>query len=97
MSKYILLVHIGNCVKRGNNWIQDTWYDYDPEEYQEYQTYEEAHKAFEKIDLTKYTLPKPSKFLFKEIVIPEYDDDGEITGYEGIDYEERFYQDWIDG
>lgn len=97
MSKYIVWVRQGNCIKRGNAWIQDTWYDYNPEEYHEYSTYEEARKAFEKIDLTRHHLSSERKFIFKEIIIPEVDDDGDITGYEIIDYEERFFKDWIDG
>lgn len=97
MSKYIVRVHIGNCIRRGNDWIQDTWYDYEPEEYHEFKTYGEAFEEFERIDLEKYHLSNERKFLFKEVVQPVYDDDGEIDEYETIDYEERFFRDWIDG
>lgn len=92
MSKYIVWVRQGNCIQRGNNWYQDTWYDYEPEEYHEYLSYEAARKAFEKIDLTRYHISNKRKFLFKEVVTPEYDEDGEISGYEVIDYEDRNYK-----
>lgn len=97
MSRYIVWVRQGNCVKRGNDWYQDTWYDYEPEEYHEYSSYGEAYNMFTEIDLEKYHLSNERKFLFKEVVEPEYDKDGEITGWQAIDYKERFFKDWIDG
>ena len=97
MSKYIVWVRQGNCIQRGNDWFQDTWYDYKPEWYHEYSTYEEARKAFENIDLTRYHLPSKKRFVYKEIVEPKYDDEGEEVDSQVIDYEERFFKDWIDG
>lgn len=98
MSKYIVQVHIGNCVSRGYDWIPDTWYYYNPEEYHEYTSYEEALKTFEKIDLQRYRLPSKRKFIFKEIIVPVYGDNEEKTEiYKIIDYESRFFKDWIDG
>ena len=97
MVKYIVWVRQGDCIKKGNNWFQENWYNYEPEKYHEYSSYKKARKAFEKIDLTKYHLSNKRKFLFKEVVEPEYDEDRGTTEYIAINYKERFYQDWIDG
>ena len=97
MSKYIVWVREGNCIKQRNDWYKNSRYAYVPKEYHEYSSYGESYNMFNKIDLKKYHLSDDRKYLFKEVVVLEHNEDEEVTGWETIDYEERFFQDWIDG